>query len=1317
MRLSDAEEYTCLFFLNTTHPYIEKNSTQTSSVTNITILNVSITVSTSFEVILDVVPYNNVTLNCTIIYQPSDLVIKVNDINWFQIYTNQSQQLSNDKNSSIIILNVNESGIAEYQCMTNFILHNQTSPSNNYTNNITVTVKGPNHPLQPTHISTGSITNTSVNISWTIESVTYTPETYTVHYWAMKCDNNNMYNITDSSSYILDEFVRETNTSYITTLHDLLPFINYTYYISSSNTIGKNDSHEITFTTNQSIPSGPPKGLINTSITAYSISFNWSPPSDCSRNGIITHYSLYCSYYNATHPHLQQSIVNDTIIGTQHTLDNLLPFTNYTCQLTSSTSVGEGPNTTSIVVLTSEAAPATPPTMLNISAHNSTALNLSWSKPIQPNGIITHYSINCSNETVSSRYITNSTSETELISGLLPYTNYTCSVSGYTIVGRGPEDSIIGLTDQSTPEAVTSLMYNVINDTAVSVSWNKPSRPNGIIKDYEVMAFVESEIQYVSNITNNSIIPLEPHTPYFISVAGYTIKGRGDVSNTSIFFTRETIPMFGPQNISASWINRTAIVIRWKPLTLVEARGFLTRYTITAQPLSTSTVRVRIGRRQEVETLKLTHMALPNDTSIVISSGALNAKFDYMVIVTSSTKIGESVDNLNFTLLAFDDSDFLIIVSSGGVGVLILLCVVITVCILCIRCCYRRMKGKVKQKNFPPMEMYTSYITVIKDNENDCDIIETMYQSKGVVSTAQNILINEFFKFVATSQDKLKFEFEEIKAISPVKPSTIAEENDDKNRFNNILPFDDNIVSLPLVDCENGTDYINASYVNGYKRKNAYIATQGPLPSTAPDFWRMMLEYKLPTIVMLTQLVEGGITKCYGYWPDKVDTTKSFDYDIDVTLVSEKHMNEFVIRKLALKKDTFSFNVTQYHFTEWPDHGAPSDKIIMISLIQRIREVHPPDGPPLVVHCSAGVGRTGTFIVLDTMLQRMEKEDTLNICDHILHIRQQRTKLVQAEAQYIYIHEALAEYIRCGKTFFPITSSYQVIEELKAIVGEGESRKSGFKKQFELLKEMSDNTTTISCSDAEENIERNRFTYNLPYNHNRVKVINTKNFEGYINASWIDGWKEGLVFIATEVPKKEFTEDFWKMIRQQEIKTIISLHTFNDEEVGESDLFWPNDVSESITYGDVTVMLESESQQSDYTNQFIELTIKGEKEKHNVTMYTIDEWDDGLNIPRSKTSVLSMLEDINVNQRQTGNKPVTVVCKDGVGRSGTLITIYAQLERVKTEGVADIFQFIKKARSQRAGLVQQIEQYIFCHEVLGEYAEEMSTYDNFKHVV
>ena len=206
-------------------------------------------------------------------------------------------------------------------------------------------------------------------------------------------------------------------------------------------------------------PSGEPQNFAITKVTPNSITFSWLPPLIHLRNGKITHYSLRCSYDNLTDiitlEHLQ-------IHDTTYTLSKLLPYTNYSCNLSASTSVGEGPST-SIVARTDEdcktthlknscchlssLVPGSPPTDLTFVFFNSSTLLLSWLQPLIPNGIIIKYTINCIGENNKNHTVVTSTTMT-LVSDLSPYTNYTCSVFGHTRIGRGPPITTIGLTNE-----------------------------------------------------------------------------------------------------------------------------------------------------------------------------------------------------------------------------------------------------------------------------------------------------------------------------------------------------------------------------------------------------------------------------------------------------------------------------------------------------------------------------------------------------------------------------------------------------------------------------------------------------------------------------------------------------------------------------------------------------------------------------------------------------------------------------------------------------------------------------------------------------
>ncbi|XP_019855556.1 PREDICTED: receptor-type tyrosine-protein phosphatase alpha-like, partial [Amphimedon queenslandica] len=184
------------------------------------------------------------------------------------------------------------------------------------------------------------------------------------------------------------------------------------------------------------------------------------------------------------------------------------------------------------------------------------------------------------------------------------------------------------------------------------------------------------------------------------------------------------------------------------------------------------------------------------------------------------------------------------------------------------------------------------------------------------------------------------------------------------NRFANIVVYDDNRIILRPIsghkDCPNG--YINACYVDGYSDEYQYIATQGPVSKTVVDFWCLVWQERPPVIVMVTNVKEEGKVKCQQYWPDS--DTKDYG-PFSVTLSDEQVLTEYIIRKIHLTllgSDQPPLMITQYHFTSWPDHGVPEYATSILQFHRRIKNEYKPTKGPMLVHCSAGVGRTGTFM-------------------------------------------------------------------------------------------------------------------------------------------------------------------------------------------------------------------------------------------------------------------------------------------------------------------------------------------------------------------
>uniref|UniRef100_A0A8C5TUB2 Receptor-type tyrosine-protein phosphatase eta n=1 Tax=Malurus cyaneus samueli TaxID=2593467 RepID=A0A8C5TUB2_9PASS len=271
-----------------------------------------------------------------------------------------------------------------------------------------------------------------------------------------------------------------------------------------------------------------------------------------------------------------------------------------------------------------------------------------------------------------------------------------------------------------------------------------------------------------------------------------------------------------------------------------------------------------------------------------------------------------------------------------------------------------------------------------------------------------------FKKQQADSNCGFAEEYEELKSAGVHQPKFAAElpENRGKNRYNNVLPYDVSRVKLSSQSSGTG-DYINANYMPGYNSKKAFIAAQGPLPNTIEDFWQMIWEKNIYSIVMLTKCVEQARTKCEQYWPDK--QSKSYG-DIIVTMVSEIVLPEWTIRDFTVEKSNTpeSHTVRQFHFTSWPDHGVPETTDLLINfrhLVHEYNSQNPMDSPTLV-HCSAGVGRTGTFIAIDRLIQQMEMESTVDVYGVVYDLRMHRPLMVQTEDQYVFLNQCVMDIIR-----------------------------------------------------------------------------------------------------------------------------------------------------------------------------------------------------------------------------------------------------------------------------------------------------------------
>ncbi|XP_075944930.1 receptor-type tyrosine-protein phosphatase eta-like [Anarhichas minor] len=257
-------------------------------------------------------------------------------------------------------------------------------------------------------------------------------------------------------------------------------------------------------------------------------------------------------------------------------------------------------------------------------------------------------------------------------------------------------------------------------------------------------------------------------------------------------------------------------------------------------------------------------------------------------------------------------------------------------------------------------------------------------------------------------------EFEDLKPVGTAQSKTNAErpENKSKNRYNNVHPYDSSRVKLSIIHGSPYDDYINANYMPGFNSRKEYIAAQGPLPTTVNEFWRMIWEKNVQTLVMLTRCNEQGRVKCEQYWDHG---TKHFE-NITVTTTSEIELEDWTIRDFDIKnvKTAETRSVRHFHFTAWPDHGVPQTTELLISFRHLVREHMDQYSrhSPTVVHCSAGVGRTGTLIAIDRLIFQIERENIVDVYGIIHDLRMHRPLMVQTEDQYVFLNQCAVDIIR-----------------------------------------------------------------------------------------------------------------------------------------------------------------------------------------------------------------------------------------------------------------------------------------------------------------
>ncbi|XP_071655651.1 phosphatidylinositol phosphatase PTPRQ isoform X4 [Patagioenas fasciata] len=798
------------------------------------------------------------------------------------------------------------------------------------------------------------------------------------------------------------------------------------------------------------------------------------------------------------HQYLYENVVDDRI---EQTVYGLKKYRWYRFTVAASTNVGYGSSSPWISTQTLPGSPDGPPENVTVLATSPHSINISWSEPLIITGptcyLIDITSVDSDN--YKAQFLkTNDEGKVLEISDLKAFTRYSVVIIAFTgdvtaalLEGKASSPVIVSTFEAVPEDPPNNITFQKIPDevTKFQVTFVPPSEPNGNIQVYQAVVYNEDD-PAATRIHNLSVIDktdqsvtamiegLKGGHTYNVSV--YAINGAGAGPKIQLKITmdikepprpkKKPAPVYDTDG--ALLVTATTITIRMPICYYSDDHGPIKKIQVLV---------VEAGAQHDGNVTKwydayfnrprpyFTNEGFPNPPCIEGKENPSGNEEIYIIGADTTCMISGSQDKICngplkprkqylFKFRAtnikgqFTDSDYSDPVKTLGEGMsgrsvevilAVTLCILSVVLLVAAVYAFARIRQKQKEGG--------TY------SPRDAEIIDTKFKLDQLITVADLELKDERFTRPISKKsflqhveelctnNNLKFqeEFSELPKFLEDLASTDADLpwNRSKNRFPNIKPYNNNRVKLMPDAAVPGSDYINASYVSGYLCPNEFIATQGPLPGTVGDFWRMVWETRAKTLVMLTQCFEKGRIRCHQYWPEDNKPVTVFG-DIVITKLMEDTQIDWTIRDLKIERHGDCMMVRQCNFTSWPEHGVPETTAPIIHFVKLIRASRAHDNTPMVVHCSAGVGRTGVYIALDHLTQHINDHDFVDIYGLVAELRSERMCMVQNLAQYIFLHQCVLDLLASKGSSQPICfvnySALQKMDSLDAMEGDVE---------------------------------------------------------------------------------------------------------------------------------------------------------------------------------------------------------------------------------------------------------------------------------------
>ncbi|XP_047444657.1 receptor-type tyrosine-protein phosphatase S-like isoform X13 [Mugil cephalus] len=1170
-------------------------------------------------------------------------------------------------------------------------------------------------------------TATSVTITWDSgnpDPVSY----YIIQYRAKGPDSK--YETVDSI----------TTTRY--SIGGLYPNTEYEIRVSAFNSIGQGPpSTRVEARTGEQAPASPPRNVQAHMISDQNtVLVRWEEPEE--PNGQVKGYRVYYTM-DPSRPMNEWQIhnVQDSVITT---IQNLVTSETYTIQVLAFTSVGDGPFSDPVHVKVQRGVPGQPG-KFKVGKVTDTSIELTWEPSYTKEKIVNYELLYKPVKFGSLEKLTFGPRNSYIVEGLKANTEYSFSLAAISNKGIGAfTNELVQRTSQA--NVPRNFSVNLATKTSVLLTWEFPESSN----PYRFTVEYNRQKMEVDARLRKAVIPnLQADTSYDFKITApegnmgglrhrITAKTSPPITirRPEIDHTRETettVTIILPSLETRTPVKNVYVVV----VPLRRARGVIRHLKSPDEMdleelLKDISQRQRDSRQQKQVDLRRAYITARFTPATLPAFFTLGDQLDYGGFENRALEAGQEyvffiLAELNSTtgkmyvaspytdpVIApdsdpqpFDAGDGLIWVVGPVLAVVFIICIVIAILL------YKNKPDSKRKDSEPGTKSLLSNAEMMAHHPTDpVEMRRINFQTPGMMSHPP-IPISELAEHIELlkANDNLRLS-QEYESIDPSQQFTWEhsnlEVNKPKNRYANVIAYDHTrVVLAPIEAGILGSDYINANYIDGYRKQNAYIATQGPLAETFGDFWRMVWEQRAASVVMMTRLEEKSRIKCDQYWPSRGTETYGM---VQVTLLDTMELATFCVRTFSLHKSGSSERreVRQFQFTAWPDHGVPEYPTPFLNFLRRVKSCNPPDAGPIIAHCSAGVGRTGCFIVIDAMLERIRHERTVDIYGHVTLMRSQRNYMVQTEDQYSFIHEALLEAVACGNTEVAARSLYSYMQKLSKV--ESGEHVTGMELEFKRLANTKAHTSRFVTANLPCNKFKNRLVNIMPYETTRVCLQPIRGLEGsdYINASYIDGYRQQKGYIATQGPLAETTEDFWRMLWEHNSTIVVMLTKLREMGREKCHQYWPAERSARYQYFVVDPMAEYNMPQ--YILREFKVTDARDGQSRTVRQFQFTDWPEQ-GVPKSGEGFIDFIGQVHKTKEQFGQDgPISVHCSAGVGRTGVFITLSIVLERMRYEGAVDIFQTVKMLRTQRPAMVQTEDEYQFCYQAALEY---LGSFDHY----